>query len=171
MSQKEETVRKLKRLRSSLTSEESNALLDTIDLDLDLDTDGVSRGRVIGEMIGRRFGGIVGRRVGKRLDRVIDERFDSGTALASVADALADTFKPDGTTDTESSGEANEASEEEAREDEAGEEETGEDGADEGDNGGHEFEADLSEMSTGDLQSLADQLMNELQQRNETEGS
>lgn len=165
MSQKEETVQKLTQLRSSLTSEESNALLDTIDLDLD--TDGVSRGGVIGEVIGRQLGGVLGRRVGKRLDCVVEERFDSGTALAPVVDALVDIFKPDGTTD-ESSDEPDEASADEAGED-GGEEETNEDEADEDDNGGHEFEADLSEMSTGELQSLADQLMNELQQRNETE--
>lgn len=155
MSQKEETVRKLSQLRSSLTSGESNELLDTVDLD----TDGVSRGRVVGEVVGRRIGGILGRRMGERLDRVFDERFGGGTVLASVADALADVFTADEEsetdTDTENSSEPDETSEDEAREDEGSEDEAS------------DSEVDVSEMSTEDLQSLATQLMNELQQRSD----
>lgn len=150
MSQKEETVRKLSQLRSSLTSGESNELLDTVDLD----TDGVSRGRVVGEVVGQRIGGILGRRMGERLDRVFDERFGGGTVLASVADALADVFTADEEsetdTDTENSSEPDETSEDEGSEDEAS-----------------DSEVDVSEMSTEDLQSLATQLMNELQQRSD----
>ncbi|UPM45057.1 hypothetical protein [Halocatena salina] len=135
MSQKEETVQKLSRLRENLTSEKNGgALLETVDIDREVYK------HASGKMVGRQLGEIVGRRAGERLGHAFDERFDR----SSITDVVSGVFETDEETET---GET---------------EETAEDGSE-------ESGTDVGEMSTEELQSLANQLMEELEQRNETE--
>lgn len=150
MSQKEETIQKLSQLRTNLTRENSGALREKIDLD----RDGPSYDNRIGELVGRQLGEILGRRVGERLGHVFDESFGGETTLSSLTDPVSNALETDSESDTEDS-------------EESGSDESSESADDDSDD--EELEADLSELSTGKLQSLANQLMDELQQRSETE--
>lgn len=150
MSQKEETIQKLSQLRTNLTRENSGALREKIDLD----TDVPSYDNRIGELVGRQLGEILGRRVGERLGHAFDERFGRETILSSITDPVSNALETDSESDTEESEESASDESSEAADDDSDDE---------------EFEADLSELSTGKLQSLANQLMDELQQRSETE--
>lgn len=153
MSQKEETIQKLSQLRTNLTRENSGALREKINLD----TDAPSYDNRIGELVGRQLGEILGRRVGERLGHAFDERFGRETTLSSITDPVSNALETDSESDTEDSEESASGESSESADD------------DSDDSDDEEFEADLSELSTGKLQSLANQLMDELQQRSETE--
>lgn len=150
MSQKEETIQKLSQIRTSLTSEENDGgLREKIDLDKE-----VQSYNKIGEIVGRQLGVILGGQVGERLGRAFDERFGGGATLSSITDVVSNALETSRESETESSDEAasNDSSESSST-----------------DSDDDSFEAVLSEMSTENLQSLANQLMDELQQRSETE--
>lgn len=163
MSQKEETIQKLSQLRTNLTSEENSG---TLREKIDIDTDTPSYDNRIGELAGRQLGEILGRRVGERLGHAFDERFGGETTLSSITDPVSNALETVSESDTEES-DTEESDTEESDTEESASDESSESADDDSDD--EEFEADLSELSTGKLQSLANQLMDELQQRSETE--
>lgn len=151
MSQKEETVQKLSQLRDQADLGDEvveNALGDGSALSGELGTallDGIDPEDLdadqlgaIGEAVGRRVGAAAGRKLGERLGRWLDDLLDTEDA---VLDSIAEQLGQDsGSSD-------------------------GEDGANDGDGGDESGGDDLDEMSTEDLQALADDLMDELDER------
>lgn len=101
----------------------------------DLDPDRLG---AIGEAIGRSLGGTAGRRVGELLGEWIEELFetDDDAVLDSIAEQL-----------------------------DSGNESDGGEGDDETESNGDDSGGDLEGMPTEDLQSLADDLMDELDER------
>jgi len=167
MSQRDETTEKLSQLKEQLGTDDGGVAglldrgddtdgsdsADTADGDTDA-SDAIGSGTAdlpeIGESLGRALGGLVGRRLGKALGRNVDldERMVSllvsyleTTDFEGAAESLVGATTDDGdASDT-------------ASEDD--------------DNGSSEPPDDFDEMSTDELQSMADQLMGELEERSE----
>ena len=161
MSQRDETTEKISQLKDRLGSNDGGVtdLLDRGD-----DTDGGDESGTdasetsssnadlpeVGESLGRTLGGLVGRRLGEALGRNVDLDERLVTLLVSYLE----------TTDIEGAAESLVGGAPDvADNDDTADEGTG--------NGGSEPPEELDEMSTDELQSLADQLMTELEERSE----
>ena len=164
MSQRDETTEKISQLKDRLGSNDGGVtdLLGRGD-DTDEGDGGDGSGTdasetsssnadlpEVGESLGRALGGLVGRRLGEILGRSVDldermvtllvhylETTDIEGAAESLVGGASDVADTDDTADEET------------------------------DNGGSEPSEELDEMSTDELQSLADQLMTELEERSE----
>jgi hypothetical protein len=161
MSQRDETTEKISQLKDRLGSNDGGVtdLLDRGD-----DTDGGDESGTdasetsssnanlpeVGESLGRTLGGLVGRRLGEALGRNVDLDERLVTLLVSYLE----------TTDIEGAAESLVGGASDVADtDDTADEGTG--------NGGSEPPEGLDEMSTDELQSLADQLMTELEERSE----
>lgn len=164
MSQRDETTEKISQLKDRLGSNDGG-VTDLLDRGDDTaDTDGGDESGTdasetsssnadlpeVGESLGRTLGGLVGRRLGEALGRNVDLDERLVTLLVSYLE----------TTDIEGAAESLVAGASDVADtDDTADEGTG--------NGGSEPPEELDEMSTDELQSLADQLMTELEERSE----
>ena len=164
MSQRDETTEKISQLKDRLGSNDGGVtdLLDRGDDTADTDggdgsgTDASETSSSnadlpeVGESLGRTLGGLVGRRLGETLGRNVDLDERLVTLLVSYLE----------TTDIEGAAESLVGGASDVADtDDTADEGTG--------NGGSEPPEELDEMSTDELQSLADQLMTELEERSE----
>ena len=164
MSQRDETTEKISQLKDRLGSNDGG-VTDLLDRGDDTaDTDGGDGSGTdasetpssdadlpeVGESLGRTLGGLVGRRLGEALGRNVDLDERLVTLLVSYLE----------TTDIEGVAESLVGGASDVADtDDTADEGTG--------NGGSEPPEGLDEMSTDELQSLADQLMTELEERSE----
>lgn len=148
MSQKEETIRKLSQLKEQ--SAFNDAVQDSLDLPsgIEIDVGELSLDRLgtIGEALGKALGALIGRRIGEALGRELDLGSENEALVNSLLDQVGSDESADGDDGSEREGNT--------------EESTSDENAD--------GDGNLNEKSTEELQSLADELMNELDERSES---
>ncbi|EMA51012.1 hypothetical protein [Halococcus salifodinae] len=163
MSQRDETAEKISELKAQLGSDggmsglldsgtddtaESESSEDESDAP-DTTTSGSADLPEMGESVGRTLGGLIGRRLGEAIGR----EFELDERMVTLATSYLDTME-----DGEGAGRLVGSSTDETDET---------DDETEADTDSSELPEDLDELSTGELQSLADQLMGELEDRSE----
>ncbi|EMA46537.1 hypothetical protein [Halococcus saccharolyticus] len=160
MSQRDETAEKISELKAQLGSDGGMSGLldsgtdDTAESDTaedesdapDTTTSGSADLPEIGESVGRTLGGLIGRRLGEAIGR----EFELDERMVTMAMSYLDTME-DGEGIERLVGSSADETDEET----------------EADTDSSELSDDFDELSTQELQSLADQLMDELEARSE----